>query len=547
MNKEILNLLDEENVDFGRLFEFYSGIKKDFINKTDNIEMGFIGNTLDKEQLERDMDYCVKNYARNTKDKEKWLKRADILKKLNDSTPTKYYMQVVFKDTAMIIQKSIMNSVNELDMQNEPKTGVIDLKIYDIPEEVIKYGILTDEKVKGGRFINKQFVPDNIAGYLESETLKKLPKKQKELLPKNQKLEISINLKTICNKFIERECDKRGYTQETRLRYIKDVNRLIKYMEENKIYEIEKLDVDEFQNHIFTKKDEKGKTISKKTLNNIIGRLRIFFDYIVLIKQINNNPFEKLSNYGVNKNVTDKRNFTLEELKKIFSGKYDNARKEILDCLRFLLLTGIRTEEFYNLNKDSFYTGCNHPFLKVKTAKQGADKIFYRNIPLHTLLKDLYKYDWIAKIKKVYSNKGTLSKALNAEVDKVIKDNTVSVHRLRGNFANAIDEWLVFAGFKDYLGTDKKLLGHSENLKKDDIEDQVKYKITKTILGCAPDMTQGTYSQSEYADSKILAIQGLNVFEDMFEYLNIPKNQIGHVKPRKPRKTKNKPIAMIAK
>ena len=538
MKKEILNLLDEENVDFGRLYKFYSGIKKDFINKTDNIEMGFIGNTLDKEQLERDMDYCVKNYARNTKDKDKWLKRADILKKLNNSIPTKYYLQVVFKDTAMIIQKSIMNSVNELDMQNEPKTGVIDLKIYDIPEEVIKYGILTDEKVKGGRFINKQFVPDNIAGYLESETLKKLPKKQKELLPKNQKLEISINLKTICNKFIGRECDKRGYTQETRLRYIKDVNRLIKYMEENKIYEIEKLDVDEFQNHIFTKKDEKGKTISKKTLNNIIGRLRIFFDYIVLIKQVNNNPFEKLSNYGVNKNVTDKRNFTLEELKKIFSGKHDNARKEILDCLRFLLITGVRTEEFYNLNKDSFYTNCNHPFLKVKTAKQGAGKIFYRNIPLHTLLKDLYKYDWIAKIKKIYSNKGTLSKALNAEIDKVIKDNTVSVHRLRGNFANAIDEWLVLAGFKDYVGTDKKLLGHSENLKKDDIEDQVKYKITKTILGYAPDMTQGTYAKSEYMDAKILAIQGLKTFEDMFEYLNIPKNQIGHVKLRKPRKTK---------
>ena len=245
MKKEILNLLDEKNADFDMLVKFYSGIKKAFINKTDNIKMGFIGNALDKEQLERDMDYCVKNYARNTKDRDKWLKRANILKKINDSTPTKYYTQVVSKDTAMKIQ-SVINSVNELDMQNEPKTSVIDLKNYNIPEEVIKYGILTDEKVKGGRFINNRFVPDNIAGYLESETLKKLPK--------NQKLEISINLKTICNKFIERECDKRGYTQETRLRYIKDVNRLIKYMEENKIYEIEKLDVDEFQNHIFTKK-----------------------------------------------------------------------------------------------------------------------------------------------------------------------------------------------------------------------------------------------------------------------------------------------------
>ncbi|MGF7442198.1 hypothetical protein [Campylobacter concisus] len=48
MKKEILNLLDEENADFGRLYKFYSGIKKAFINKTDNIKMGFIGNTLDK-------------------------------------------------------------------------------------------------------------------------------------------------------------------------------------------------------------------------------------------------------------------------------------------------------------------------------------------------------------------------------------------------------------------------------------------------------------------------------------------------------------------
>lgn len=540
MNKEILNLLDEENVDFGRLFEFYSGIKKDFINKTDNIKMGFIGNTLDKEQLERDMDHCVKNYARNKKDKYKWLKRADILKKLNDSTPTKYYMQVIFKDTAIIIQKSIMNSANELDMQNEPKTGVIDLKNYNIPEEVIKYGIFTDEKVKGGRFINKQFVPDNIARYLESETLKKIPKSKKQLLPANNELKPEIDLLETYKLYEMHEGDKQMYSDDTLGRYKKDVERLVEYMKNNNIYELKQLRAQNFQKHI------KDKT-SKGNANNIIGRLRKFFNYAVQEKYVSCNPFEKLSNYKVDKNTTDKRNFTLDELKELFSGKNSGIRKELLDCLRFLLLTGVRTEEFYNLNKDSFYTDCDHPFLKVKTAKQGADKIFYRNIPLHTLLKDLYKYDWIAKIKKIYSNKGTLSKALNAEIDKVIKDNTVSVHRLRGNFANAIDEYLCSRDFIEYQDTLKNLMGHSKRLRKDDIEDQVKYKITKTILGYAPDMTQGTYSQSEYADPKILAIRGLNVFEDIFEYLNIPKNQIGHVKPRKSRKTKNKPIAMIAK
>ncbi|QKF62105.1 MULTISPECIES: tyrosine-type recombinase/integrase [Campylobacter] len=539
MKKEILNLLDEENADFGRLYEFYSGIEKAFINKTDNIKMGFIGNTLDKEQLERDMDYCVKNYDRNKKDKDKWRKRANILKKLNNSIPTKYYLQVVFKDTAMKIQ-SVMNSVNELDVQNEPKTGVIDLKNYDIPEEVIKYGILTDEKVKGGRFINNQFVPDNIAGYLESETLKKIPKSKKQLLPANNELKPEIDLLETYELYEMHEGDKQMYSDDTLGRYKKDVERLVEYMKNNNIYELKQLRAQNFQKHI------KDKT-SKGNANNIIGRLRKFFNYAVQEKYVSCNPFEKLSNYKVDKNTTDKRNFTLDELKELFSGKNSGIRKELLDCLRFLLLTGVRTEEFYNLNKDSFYTDCDHPFLKVKTAKQGADKIFYRNIPLHTLLKDLYKYDWIAKIKKIYSNKGTLSKALNAEIDKVIKDNTVSVHRLRGNFANAIDEYLYSRDFIEYQDTLKNLMGHSKRLRKDDIEDQVKYKITKTILGYAPDMTQGTYSQSEYADPKILAIRGLNVFEDIFEYLNIPKNQIGHVKPRKSRKTKNKPIAMIAK
>lgn len=539
MKKEILNLLDEENADFGRLYEFYSGIEKAFINKTDNIKTGFIGNTLDKEQLERDMDYCVKNYDRNKKDKDKWRKRANILKKLNNSIPTKYYLQVVFKDTAMKIQ-SVMNSVNELDVQNEPKIGVIDLKNYDIPEEVIKYGILTDEKVKGGRFINNQFVPDNIAGYLESETLKKIPKSKKQLLPANNELKPEIDLLETYELYEMHEGDKQMYSDDTLGRYKKDVERLVEYMKNNNIYELKQLRAQNFQKHI------KDKT-SKGNANNIIGRLRKFFNYAVQEKYVSCNPFEKLSNYKVDKNTTDKRNFTLDELKELFSGKNSGIRKELLDCLRFLLLTGVRTEEFYNLNKDSFYTDCDHPFLKVKTAKQGAGKIFYRNIPLHTLLKDLYKYDWIAKIKKIYSNKGTLSKALNAEIDKVIKDNTVSVHRLRGNFANAIDEYLCSRDFIEYQDTLKNLMGHSKRLRKDDIEDQVKYKITKTILGYAPDMTQGTYSQSEYADPKILAIRGLNVFEDIFEYLNIPKNQIGHVKPRKSRKTKNKPIAMIAK
>jgi len=44
------------------------------------IKTSCIGNALSKERLEAGIDYCIKNYTINTKDKSKWLKRADILK-----------------------------------------------------------------------------------------------------------------------------------------------------------------------------------------------------------------------------------------------------------------------------------------------------------------------------------------------------------------------------------------------------------------------------------------------------------------------------------
>ena len=46
MKKEILNLFDEKNVDFGRLSEFYSGIKKVYTDKSSGTKTGFYGKCL---------------------------------------------------------------------------------------------------------------------------------------------------------------------------------------------------------------------------------------------------------------------------------------------------------------------------------------------------------------------------------------------------------------------------------------------------------------------------------------------------------------------
>ena len=93
-------------------------------------------------------------------------KKRDILIELNESTPTRYYTQIIFKDIAIKIQ-NIMNSDNELSVQDVLKVSNIDPSSYGISEAVIKYGVLSDKQVKGGKFINNKFAPDNIAEYLE--------------------------------------------------------------------------------------------------------------------------------------------------------------------------------------------------------------------------------------------------------------------------------------------------------------------------------------------------------------------------------------------
>ena len=110
-------------------------------------------------------------------------KKRDILIELNESTPTRYYTQIIFKDIAIKIQ-NIMNSDNELSIQDAPKVSNIDISNYDIPKAVIKYGVLSDKQVKGGKFINNYFIHDNIVGYLEGETIKSYPKNKRSFYRK---------------------------------------------------------------------------------------------------------------------------------------------------------------------------------------------------------------------------------------------------------------------------------------------------------------------------------------------------------------------------
>ena len=42
------------------------------------IKTSCTGNALSKERLEAGIDYCIKNYTRNTKDKSKWQKEGYI-------------------------------------------------------------------------------------------------------------------------------------------------------------------------------------------------------------------------------------------------------------------------------------------------------------------------------------------------------------------------------------------------------------------------------------------------------------------------------------
>ena len=86
------------------------------------------------------------------------------------------------------------------------------------------------------------------------------------------------------------------------------------------------------------------------TVNEILKRLVSIFDYFVENTYIYKNPFKKITN-GIKRELTKKREFSDDELKRIFFYLKNKDLMEEYRFLKFLLYSGLRREECLSITK----------------------------------------------------------------------------------------------------------------------------------------------------------------------------------------------------
>ena len=237
---------------------------------------------------------------------------------------------------------------------------------------------------------------------------------------------------------------------------------------------------------------------------------------------------------------TTKRNFTVDELGLLFSGQH-GIEKEILDYFRFKLHVGLRMEEFFRLNENSFITetidGQTYNCVIIDTAKGKYSSESKRVIVLHENIKDLHNYKWVKTIKEKHPTIKSFNKKANGCIRKVISDKKVSDHRLRGNFAKKLVEYDHINNISDSIVNVADELGHNINTK--DRKNFEQYNdLIKGMLGYDLSDALDIYAKSDFLELKQRIIKAFDKYSDIFKYLDIPNTKIPHIKSNKNKNNK---------
>lgn len=479
--------------------------------ETDYGDMSNLFNNNHKK-MERELNRLIREFKRVKSPKKKELydqKIYDTVKLMGEYTSKSY--SEYLKEKYSFIKDDI-----------EEESFIINHEYAELSQDFVLYvrknykkeDFICVEKVKNGFFVDNQFI--------SCENFKAICKKLNldyniERIDNRNSLK---SLEQLCKDYIETEGKKKKMSDSTAKSYYVAVNHLEKFMNNNNV-KIKDLDYSTCNRFLKQIAEE----TSEKNANNIIGKLSMFFNYLVALDLIPRNLFNKdlLTRYKIN-TVTIKRNFTIDELVDLFSGTHD-IEKEILDVMRFTLLTGVRLEEFYNINENSFFVnkiGVKNITIHTAKNKNGAIKIT-RELALHRLIDDLSDYRWIKKVKSKYKTKDALNKKLNRSIDKVINHNSVSFHRLRGNFAQMLINHL---GEDDiytknfYLVQDK--MGHSrkkldQTLSRDSFGKN-NFLVMK-LLGEETTIADQVYAKNPAVNSN-LYIGAFDCLANVFKYLN---------------------------
>lgn len=539
MNKEIKKLLEVD--DFNELNHL--AIKFHYQN--------------DPKLLSDDINYCLgKGYERATSDKGKnyWLK---ICCHLFNLFPYSVHLfgTKKFKD----IMDERFDALNSrTDTTQRPAVPIDD----DLPvEELINiFCPATPEKkpahkkknakknpsgntveVKGGLIVFGTFIPHYIVSEILNYNEKKKKTKLKPIKPNKDSLNITT-IEDLVENYLESVGSRQKFSESTKKEY-RFVSKLLQEFLDSKsigINDINLIVAEEFQDSLLNSKDGIQKR-GEKRVNNIVGFLSKIFERAVNLGFIETNYFSKTSliRFSINEKTT-KRNFTVDELESLFSGQH-GIEKEILDYFRFKLHVGLRMEEFFRLNENSFITetidGQAYNCVIIDTAKGKYSSESKRVIVLHENIKDLHNYKWVKTIKEKYPTIKSFDKKANGCIKKVISDKKVSDHRLRGNFAKKLVEYDQINNISDSIVNVADELGHNTN--KNNRKNLEQYNdLVRGMLGYNLSDALDIYAQSKLLKTKLRDIKAFDEYSGIFKYLDIPSNKIPHIKSNKNKNNK---------
>ena len=537
MNKEIKKLLEVD--DFNELNHL--GIRFYYQDKV--------------EELSDDIKYCLtKGYERATTDKSKdyWLK---ICFNLFGLFPYSVHLPGA-KKLDNIIDERLSALKFKADTTPRPTVPIDD----DLPvEELINiFCPAAPEKklahkkknakeipsgntveVKDGLIVLGTFVPHCMVSEISNYTEKKEKTKIKPIKPNKYSLNITT-IEDLVENYLESVGSRQKFSESTKKEY-RFVSKLLQEFLESKsigINDINLIVAEKFQDSLLNSKDGTQKR-GEKRVNNIVGFLSKIFERAVNLGLIETNYFSMISlvRFRINKKTT-KRNFTVDELGLLFSGQH-GIEKEILDYFRFKLHVGLRMEEFFRLNENSFITETideqAYNCVIIDTAKGKYSSESKRVIVLHENIKDLHNYKWVKAIKEKYPTIKSFNKKVNGCIKKVISDKKVSDHRLRGNFAKKLVEYDHINNISDSIVNVADELGHNTNKNNRKNLEQYNDQV-RGMLGYNLSDALDIYAKSDFLKLKQRIMKAFDEYSDIFKYLDIPGDKIPHIKSNK-RKT----------
>ena len=398
-------------------------------------------------------------------------------------------------------------------------------------------------EVKGGLIVFGTFIPHYIVSEILNYNEKKKKTKIKPIKPNKDSLNIST-IKDLVENYIECVGSRQKFSESTKKEY-RFVSKLLQEFLDSKsigINDINLIVAENFQDSLLNSKDGTQKR-GEKRVNNIVGFLSKIFERAVNLGLIETNYFSMISlvRFRINKKTT-KRNFTVDELGLLFSGQH-GIEKEILDYFRFKLHVGLRMEEFFRLNENSFITETideqAYNCVIIDTAKGKYSSESKRVIVLHENIKDLHNYKWVKAIKEKYPTIKSFNKKVNGCIKKVISDKKVSDHRLRGNFAKKLVEYDRINNISGSIVNAADELGH--NINKNNRKNLEQYNdLIKEMLGYNLSDALDIYAKSDFLKLKQRIIKAFDEYSGIFKYLDIPSNKIPHIKSNKNNKKDKK-------